>query len=73
MIWEDGSRLYLEQVSHHPPISTYYMLNSNYKYSGFYNYSSHASLNSGRVINDGKRKLLFNDGLSVTFNFNTVK
>jgi hypothetical protein len=51
LFYEDGSKIYLEQTSHHPPISHYIMYgpNSNFKFSGFSNFSSSAGLNSLKV------------------------
>ena len=51
MFYEDGSKIYLEQSSHHPPISHYYMLgpNNNYKFYGYSDFSSSAGLNSIKV------------------------
>jgi len=71
MLWEDGSRMYLEQTSHHPPISHYLMLGpeNNYKYYGYSNFSSGAGMNSVKVSNKGKRFVEFNDGTKVMFNF----
>jgi hypothetical protein len=52
MYWEDGSKIYFEQTSHHPPITHYYMLgvNNNYKSYGFSDFGSSAGLNSLKVI-----------------------
>ncbi len=52
MKYEDGSTIYLEQTSHHPPISHYIMYgpNNNYTFSGFSLFSSSAGLNSLKVI-----------------------
>jgi len=46
--YEDGSRVYCEQVSHHPPVSylLYYGPKKAYKVYGPILYSAHAGLNS---------------------------
>lgn len=52
-LFEDGSKIYLEQTSHHPPISHFLMIGPNnfYKFHGFSNFKSSAGLNSLKVIN----------------------
>lgn len=52
MLYEDGSKIYLEQSSHHPPISHYIMYGpgNSYKFYGFSNFISGAGLNSVKVI-----------------------
>ncbi len=71
MVWEDGSKLYLEQTSHHPPVSNYIMYgpNKNYKYHGFSNFASSAGINSLKVTNKGKRKVEFSDGTTIAYGF----
>ena len=46
--FSDGTRLYLEQVSHHPPISAYQVLDGDGKYKmyGAQNYEPSISINS---------------------------
>lgn len=63
MMWEDGSHCYIEQTSHHPPIS-YFILrgpNKEFTYSGYYNYTTNAWFNSAIVKNMGKRVIEFKD------------
>jgi hypothetical protein len=52
MLYEDGSKIYLEQTSHHPPISHFWMIGPNnfYKFHGFSNFTSSAGLNSLKVL-----------------------
>jgi hypothetical protein len=71
MLWEDGSKIYLEQSSHHPPISHFYMLGpkKNFKYYGFGNFGAGAGFNSVKVYNKGKRTVEFADGGKIQFNF----
>ena len=71
MMYEDGSKIFLEQTSHHPPISHYIMYgpNNNYKYYGYSVFSSSAGFNSLRVMNKGKRFVEFKDGTKIEFNF----
>lgn len=52
MYYNDGSKIFLEQTSHHPPITNYIMYgpNNNYKFYGYSNFTSSAGLNSVKVI-----------------------
>jgi hypothetical protein len=71
MFYEDGSRIFLEQTSHHPPISHYIMYgpNNSYKYHGYSNFTSNAGLNSLKVTNKGRRFVEFSDGTKIVYNF----
>jgi hypothetical protein len=71
MLWEDGSRVFLEQTSHHPPVSHFIMYGpkNSYTYHGYSNFSSNAGLNSLKVLNRGKRLLEFPDGTKISFNY----
>lgn len=70
MIWEDGSHEYVEQTSHHPPISHFiiYGPNNHYRYYGYMCFTSNAWINSFRLTNTGKREIEFKDS-SIEFNF----
>jgi hypothetical protein len=71
MLYEDGSKIYLEQSSHHPPISHYIMYgpNNSFKFSGFSHFTSSAGLNSLKLNNKGKRTIELNDGTKVLTTF----
>jgi hypothetical protein len=60
MMYEDGSKIYLEQSSHHPPISHFWMVGpyNSYKLHGFSNFTSSAGLNSLKVIKKCNSSLL---------------
>lgn len=53
----DGTQVYCEQVSHHPPISYFLAVGpeGGYRYYGCYNFSAHAGLNSMELVNKGHR------------------
>lgn len=74
-MFSDGSKIYLEQTSHHPPVSHYevYGPNGSYYFSGYSNYSSSAGVNSCSVTNTGKRFIKFKDGMEVHFDFCKVR
>lgn len=53
--YPDGTQIYCEQVSHHPPISYFLAVGpeNSYRYYGCYNFSVHAGLNSAQLVNKG--------------------
>lgn len=61
-VLEDGTQLYSEQTSHHPPISSFFIEGNAYKIYGYFNYTAKAGLNSVTVTNIGKRNYEFFDG-----------
>lgn len=67
-MFSDGSKMYLEQTSHHPPISHYQLIGKNYKINGYSTFKSSAGLNSLSVTNLGKRVIEFKDGTKIEFN-----
>jgi len=64
----DGTKLYCEQISHHPPISAYYMTNNNGDYKLYGNGEVNAKL-SGMNSIEGKRVgnnyIEFKDGCKI--------
>lgn len=71
MLYEDGSKIYLEQTSHHPPVSHYIMYgpNNSFKFSGYSLFTSSAGLNSLKLNNKGKRCIELNDGTKIMTTF----
>lgn len=69
--YADGTQLYCEQISHHPPITYIYATgpNKSYRFYGNYNYESHAGLNSLSLLNRGNRNIEFKDGQKIIYNF----
>mmetsp|Transcript_26456 Transcript_26456/g.47471 ORF Transcript_26456/g.47471 Transcript_26456/m.47471 type:complete len:609 (-) Transcript_26456:1698-3524(-) len=67
---EDGAECFVEQTSHHPPVSHFliYGPKENYTYSGYYVFAAKAGLNSLNVHNTGKRMIKFKDGQLITMN-----
>lgn len=59
---EDGTQLFCEQTSHHPPVSSFFIEGNAYKIYGYFNYTAKAGLNSVTVSNIGKRTFEFYDG-----------
>lgn len=70
--FSDGTQVYCEQVSHHPPISYFLAVGpeGSYRYYGCYNFSAHAGLNSMELVNKGHKVYEFTNGdkIEVTFN-----
>ncbi|OMJ84354.1 hypothetical protein SteCoe_14580 [Stentor coeruleus] len=64
-VLEDGTRMFSEQSSHHPPVSHFYIDGSGYKAHGYFNFSASAGLNSVTVTSQGKRIFQFYDGYTV--------
>jgi hypothetical protein len=56
-LYSDGSKMYMEQTSHHPPVSSFQIYGPNraWETSGFCRYKSGAGLNSFWLQNNGKR------------------
>ena len=70
--YPDGTKIYCEQVSHHPPISYFLCLGpqNSYRYYGCYNFSAHAGLNSMQLVNKGYKVYEFANGDKVNATFN---
>lgn len=70
--YPDGTKIYCEQISHHPPISYFLVVgpNDSFRYYGYYAFSAHAGLNSMTLVNKGRRHFEFknDDIISVDFN-----
>lgn len=63
---EDGTEMYAEQSSHHPPVSHFFIKNPNYSLTGYFNFSAKAGLNSVTVTNHGKKTFKFFDGHTIS-------
>lgn len=65
---QDGASIYIEQISHHPPISGMLVEHENYKMQGTMEWSIKAGLQSADVDYLGQRKLTFPDGGEIICN-----
>jgi len=74
-LFSDGSKVFCEQSSHHPPVSHYEVIgpNNSYYLAGFSRYGSSAWINSCGVNNSGKRFVRFPDGQQINFDFSRVR
>jgi len=68
----DGSTIFVEQVSHHPPISYLLMEGPDglYRFQGYSTFSVRAYINSISLEVTGYKKITFKDGSSITYNPN---
>ncbi|CAG9326920.1 KES1_7 [Blepharisma stoltei] len=67
---EDGSELYAEQSSHHPPVSHFLIKgpSDSYQVSGYFNFIAKARINSVTITNVGRKVFSFPDGQSISQN-----
>lgn len=67
---QDGSMIYFEQTSHHPPISNFLIEgpHKNYTLTGWSSYHVKAGMNSANVTSDGHKLLEFKDGNKIKLN-----
>lgn len=76
-IWPDGSRIYVEHISHHPPISSFLVENSDnlFIFEGSYEYTARVTdlgnSVTGRQI--GKNRVRFTDGSYVEWEYPVMK
>ena len=70
MMWEDGAHEYVEQTSHHPPVSHFLINgpNNNYRYYGYLSFITNAWFNSCKLTNVGKRAVDVK-GAHIEFNY----
>eukprot|EP00184_Porphyridium_aerugineum_P000188 CAMPEP_0184693448 /NCGR_PEP_ID=MMETSP0313-20130426/1669_1 /TAXON_ID=2792 /ORGANISM="Porphyridium aerugineum, Strain SAG 1380-2" /LENGTH=440 /DNA_ID=CAMNT_0027151531 /DNA_START=135 /DNA_END=1457 /DNA_ORIENTATION=- len=59
--------LYMEQTSHHPPVSNWILRGPGYEYHGHMTYSARFGLNEVKLIHSGDRSVDFDDGTSIRF------
>ncbi|CDW89898.1 UNKNOWN [Stylonychia lemnae] len=71
----DGTRVYCEHTSHHPPIANFLIedVNKTYQIDGFYEFKAKISGNTLVMKNDGPNNISFSDGQKITYHFPTIK
>lgn len=69
-LMEDGTEIYCEQTSHHPPISHIHIIGPDgiYEFGMHTGYSASASWNSVKVNVIGNKYIKFKDGTQITWN-----
>lgn len=67
---EDGTQIYCEQTSHHPPVSHIHIIGPNklYEFGMYSSYSASASFNSVKVNVIGDKYIIFKDGTRIDWN-----
>ena len=65
----DGAKVYMEQTSHHPPV-THCLIegpNGAYTLSGYSSYTVQSGMTSANVLTEGYNKLVFHDGHEIHY------
>lgn len=65
---QDGAKIFMEQISHHPPISSFLVEHKNYRFEGSMEWAIRAGVQSADVDYLGTRRVTFPDGGVVTYN-----
>lgn len=65
----DGTEIYCEHTSHHPPVSNFYMhpKEKEYEFWGFYEFTANMSSNSMRAGQKGPNNIRFSDGQHIRY------
>ncbi|KAJ6254053.1 oxysterol-binding protein [Anaeramoeba flamelloides] len=73
--FQNGTQIFCEQTSHHPPVSAFQLIgpNDKYMYHGYGNWSASFKGNSIDVSQKGKYELDFNDGTKYTWDNPNVR
>eukprot|EP01006_Ploeotia_vitrea_P047236 TRINITY_DN67105_c1_g7_i1.p1 TRINITY_DN67105_c1_g7~~TRINITY_DN67105_c1_g7_i1.p1 ORF type:complete len:484 (-),score=266.68 TRINITY_DN67105_c1_g7_i1:106-1557(-) len=73
--FRDGSRIYCEQVSHHPPVSAFQVFGPDglWKYYGHHEYIASFRPNGMLAGQEGPNTVEFQDGTKITFSYPHVK
>ncbi|KAM3139836.1 hypothetical protein pb186bvf_008078 [Paramecium bursaria] len=68
--WQDGTEIYIEHTSHHPPISHFFILDQQKRYKFYGHYEYQAALRYNAVIGHqiGDNVIEFNDGQKIVYN-----
>lgn len=69
-IGQDGAMIYMEQTSHHPPVSHFLIEgpNDNYKLYGWSLHSIKMGMQSANLLAQGFKEVVFKDGQKIRFN-----
>lgn len=75
--WPDGTRIYIEHISHHPPISYFLVehVDGLYKFEGSYEYTAKLT-NLGNSVTGrqvGKNRVHFQDGTIIEYEYPFLK
>ena len=64
--WIDNCPIYLEQISHHPPISAYYMIGRGYRIDGQVESKISVGMNTAKGFSERPNHIIFDDGTKMT-------
>jgi hypothetical protein len=66
---DDGTQIFMEQSSHHPPVSSWHVSGADkcYEFFGFVGYVATFRYNKFKVLHSGPRVIRFKDGAEITF------
>lgn len=69
--FEEGTKVYWEHTSHHPPIANVLMEDADdqYKFSGFYAIKANVNKNTLIVKNEGQSSIEFKRGQKITYQY----
>lgn len=65
--WMNGCPIYMEQISHHPPIAAFLLLGRGYKLTGTLESKVELHMNSGCGTNAGIYRIMMDDGSDYNF------
>ena len=68
-VWIDGCPMYVEQISHHPPIAAYYFVGRGYKLYGKIGSKAKFGFNVIYGFSDEPNIVAFDDGTEIQINF----
>jgi len=71
--FEDGTEVYCEHTSHHPPIANFYMVNPEWKFYGRYEFEGKLNKNTLYIRQDGPNYVEFKDKTRIVFSLPMVK
>jgi len=69
----DGTKIFIEHTSHHPPVSNFYVESRNYRITGFYEFIVKMGANNVKGHQCGPNVIRFNDGQTIVFNYPRIK
>lgn len=72
-VMDDGTEVYCEHTSHHPPIANFYLVNQHYKSYGRYEFTGRLSKNTLHIRQEGPNYVEFKDKSRVVFYLPSVK
>jgi len=72
-IMEDGTEIYCEHTSHHPPICNFLLVNPLWRFHGRYEMIAKLNQNSLRLLQDGPNIVEFKDGSKIVFTLPGIK